>query len=123
MKGMSFTETTSTLETGEQKRATRDGQTGWPCSRADALMQRHGDDQPILFPPAVSFVRNARRRAVSGLVAEKSKRARPGGEVGKLEWGGVDGRGMGDEMMHSWWSRLAIWRSWAAVLIGSYHPD
>lgn len=55
MKGMSFTETTSTLETGEQKRATRDGQTGWPCSRADALMQRHGDDQPILFPPSRLF--------------------------------------------------------------------
>lgn len=37
--------------------------------------------------------------------------------------GWMDGRGMGDEMMHSWPSRLAIWRSWTAFLIGSHHPD
>lgn len=89
-------------------------------------MQRHGDDQPILFSPAVSFVRNGRRRAAgSRLVVEKSN-SKQGDEVGKLERSGVawmDGRGMGDEMMHSWPSRLAIWRSWTAFLIGSHHPD
>lgn len=58
-------------------------------------MQRHGDDQPILFFPAVSFVRNGRRRAAgSRLVVEKSK-SKQGMRWGiwsGVGWGGVDGR-------------------------------